>query len=932
MESLHAELISGTVERTEATPGAVEAVPARLRRRATPFIGRDGLLDIAQQRITGASRGSGSLLLIGGEPGVGKTRLAEEIARRAAGEGALVLWGTAFEEENLLPYSVFGDLLNAYVGSLSSDQRAAFAAGYQDLLPILHLDQALETRPAAEAVGPIEQARIFRGVAQLFSDLAMSRLITVVLDDLHLAEPASLQLVKHLARSASKFPWLIVVTYRDLGPLAPESLTAFVASCRRDDLCSDIDLGGLDPAECQKLTEALISSDTAEIGSQVYEWSKGNPLFVTELLQMVRRQGDATLGSLEAKHVPVGAKGVIEERVTRLSPECRRALGLASVAGLQWPFRLIKTAAMEALDPAVSEARLVEAFDEALATRVLEEIAVGDAWGYAFRHPLMQAVLYGSISRQRRLHFHRVLGSVVEELSPEEVEVLAHHFTRSDDTERAIHYLRLASRRAVNLYANDAAQTYQRELVSLLDVLAPREAAEARIDLGRTFFTLAQYDDAATALEGAIDQFKEDGEVLGVANATQLLAQVEGERGRPREGIDLMKPLLEQIENLADPEQLFNAYFTLAKLTFLGGEYQDSLRYGNLMKQQAAAGADEQSRTFRLGQAESCIGVAQQMLGNGEVAGNTLRRAIGLSDTAGDLESLSRSLNNLGAAYADSGRFADAVEYLERSLEVAQRVGDPTKICWQLCVLANLRNLLGEWDASEALLREALELLALYGTSWFTAYPIVQLAQSNIGRGETDTAAALISEAIPLIEGSGDLQIARWARGRLASIAILKGDPDGAIEQLRPVLDRPGLEESDVTNLLPILAEALIAVDVEEAKITAESAIVRSRAQNDAVSLVDALYARGLVALEMEDLSAAGAFFSELLELTVTMCYPYAEAQARLGLARTRHATNGWDREAMEQLDASEAIFARLCATPYLDKIGALRLELQLTA
>ena len=460
VESLHAELISGTVERTEVPDGPVIALPSRLKHRTTPFIGRDDLLAIASDQITAASKASGSFFLVGGEPGVGKTRLAEEIARQAAEQGALILWGTAFEEENLLPYSVFGDLLNAYVGSLSAEQRAHFAAEYQDLLPILHLEQALDTRPAKQPAGQIEQSRIFRGVAHLFSDLATQCPIAVVLDDLYLAEPASLQLVKHLARSAARFPWLLVATYRDLGPAAPESLTAFVGSCRRENLCIDIDLGGLDSAECQKLTEALLTGGMPSVGPKVYEWSKGNPLFVTELLQMVRRQGDATLGSLDAKHVPTGVRGVIEERMARLSPECRRSLTLASVAGLQWPFRVIKTAAIEALDPPVSEARLVEAFDAALATRVLEKIAVGDAWGYAFRHPLMQTVLYGSLSRQRRLHFHRVLGSVVEELSPDEVEVLAHHFTRSDDTQRAIRYLRLAAQRAVNLYANEAAQAY----------------------------------------------------------------------------------------------------------------------------------------------------------------------------------------------------------------------------------------------------------------------------------------------------------------------------------------------------------------------------------------------------------------------------------------------------------------------------------------
>ncbi len=151
-----------------------------------------------------------------------------------------------------------------------------------------------------------------------------------------------------------------------------------------------------------------------DFGDRLFERSGGNPLFLSELLQMLSQQQEQGYGDANADSVPKGVRDLIGRRASHLSSECRRALSLASVAGMQWSFELVRAAAA-AFDPPMNEDGLIEALDEALGSRILEELEVGGSWGYAFRHPLIQASLYESLSRRRRLHLHGLLGRTVEQ-------------------------------------------------------------------------------------------------------------------------------------------------------------------------------------------------------------------------------------------------------------------------------------------------------------------------------------------------------------------------------------------------------------------------------------------------------------------------------------------------------------------------------------
>jgi len=937
-QQLHDELLSGMVQPSAEAAASHLIVPHQVSREQTPLVGRTEILGRTQAVIQAALEGLGGLILLGGEPGAGKTRLAVEVAREAISRGAIVLWGSAFEEENLLPYSVFADLLANRVGSLSPDLRSRFLRDYPELQPLLGIHDEAPTTHGALAAGQVERARIQRGISRFLTDLAASVPVVIVLDDLHHADPASLAMLVALARAAGHLPWLLIATFREEAVSLKPDFGEIIHNCSRAGALR-IDVGGLNQRESRLLASTLLGMNGQhENGNQgpipvalqedLFERSRGNPLFLTELANMVRGGELADWQEHLEGSIPRGVRELIAQRARRLSPLCRRGLSLGAAAGTQWTFQVINRVA-EQLDPPLPESALLEAIDEGLQNRILEEMEVGPSWGYGFRHPLIQACFYESLSSPRRCRLHGLLGQTIEALSPDEVEVLAHHFSRSDDSERAILYLQAASERALSLYANEAAYSYLSQLEKRFQDQRDSTALyRVRLKLGRLLMTLSRYDDALAVLARISSEFDTLDSETEVTEVAALIAEIEGARARPEAGIERIRPLLAPAEARSDPKELLNLYSVLAKLHFLASDYLESLSAGQRMRALALQQDDKAAQMLNLGRAASCIGVAELMLGRWESACATLAEAIQFSQSANDLEVLGRSLNNLGSAYADAGMFAEAVEHLQRALETARKVGDLATVGWQMSTLANVRCMLGDWEAAEDLVRDAAEVLASLDSSWFSAYPLVQRAHVALLRGDVDLASEMMSRARPLIESSGDLQVSRWAQAVLARLDLDRREPEAAVERLQSVLDRPGLEEADVTFILPLLAEALLEVDIEQARELAERAAQRARDHRDKVALVDAIYVRGLVAMQQSQLDTAEATMLELWDLADSMSYPYAKAQASLALAEIGMMQEGpLASDVAHRLREAQALFSHLGAKPYLDRTRTLQAQ-----
>jgi hypothetical protein len=223
---------------------------------------------------------------------------------------------------------------------------------------------------------------------------------------------------------------------------------------------------------------------------------------------------------------------------------------------------------------------------------------------------------------------------------------------------------------------------------------------------------------------------------------------------------------------------------------------------------------------------------------------------------------------------------AAAEHYLEAGNQEALQLENPAQISFSLAMRAWLATLEGAWQRAHADLNQAETAGRQVDRSWHSSYPPIFRAFLSLAEGDRPAATASVQEVLTLAEGSGDLQALRWASAVMAEIDIVEGRPEAARARLLPLLDRPGMEECDVTTLLPVLAWARLGVgEVDLAAAAAEQALARARPEGMRLVLVEALRVQALVALRRSQWDEAGHCLEEALEMARCMSSPYAEAR-----------------------------------------------------
>jgi tetratricopeptide (TPR) repeat protein len=257
-------------------------------------------------------------------------------------------------------------------------------------------------------------------------------------------------------------------------------------------------------------------------------------------------------------------------------------------------------------------------------------------------------------------------------------------------------------------------------------------------------------------------------------------------------------------------------------------------------------------------------------------------------------------------------RGRQAPHRIDQSVALAIQLENPAQISFSLALRAWLATLEGDWQHAHADLDQAETASRQVDRSWHSSYPPIFRAFLSLAEGDRPAATAFVQEALTLAEGSGDLQALRWASAVLAEIDIVEGRPEAARARLLPLLDRPGLEECDVTTLLPVLAWAHLELgEVELATSTVGQALARARPQNMQLVLAEALRVQTLVALRRAQWDEAAYSLEEAMALARAMPCPYAEARL-LHVAGHYYQSQGEQGPAHEQSEA--ALFTRLGA------------------
>lgn len=501
-------------------------MPGRIGR--TPFVGRGRELQQLHAALDVAATGQGQVVLVAGEPGIGKTRLLAEFAEQARSEGWQVLAGQAYDTEGMPPYFPFTEALREFVQScpLEDLQRQIDAAGPEVVLLAPDIRRRLPDRTAIPPTAPEEQRyRLLESVVDFLIGIprsAETRGLVLILDDLHWADSSSLLLFQHLARRLRSAPVLLIGAFHAEDVSRDHPLAAILADLRRAGSAERLPLAPLQTAEIEALIKELAGAAPAAAVVEIIEReTDGNPFFVTEVVRdLVDRGRDvADPGSSVGNGVPEGVREVIGHRLSRLSAVTNQTLYMSAVLGDGFTFELLAAAADTA------DILLLDAVDEATSAGILRE----EDGRFRFGHALIRETLYDSVSQPRRQRLHLRVAEAIERaeagnLAPYLAELAAHFRLAGPlaGADKAIDYALLAGEAAQVVFAHeDAARQWEAGL-ALMDAqhVAPERRAELLGRLSDLLYSMgfAQYPQAIAYGERALKLAQETGPAERVAD------------------------------------------------------------------------------------------------------------------------------------------------------------------------------------------------------------------------------------------------------------------------------------------------------------------------------------------------------------------------------------------------------------------------------
>jgi class 3 adenylate cyclase len=458
------------------------------------FVGRDDALQRLTQLWKEAAAGERRMALLAGEPGIGKTRLATELAEVANAEGTLVLAGRC-DEDLGVPFQPFVEALRHYAAHASEPRFGHYGGELTRLVPELAESAAGLAEPL-RSDPETERYRLFDAVATWLADVSAETPVLLVLDDLHWAAKPTLLLLRHVLRFSEPLRLLVVVTYRDSEVGRGHPLSELLADVRRIEGVERFSLTGLDQSAVAAFIEGAaghaLSEEDEAFPHAVWAETEGNPFFVAEVLRHLSESGGVehrdgrwvVTAPVEELGIPEGVRDVVGQRLSRLSEATNRALGVASIVGLEFDPAVVRAASD------LGEEALFSSLDEAVAARILSEVP-GAGARYRFAHALIRATLYDEITAARRVALHQRVAEAIETIHADGLDdylpALALHWSRasapSAQTARAIDYASRAGDRALAQLAHDEAAAYYRQAIELLDATEGRALEERRLEL-----------------------------------------------------------------------------------------------------------------------------------------------------------------------------------------------------------------------------------------------------------------------------------------------------------------------------------------------------------------------------------------------------------------------------------------------------------------
>lgn len=662
----------------------------------TPLVGREAEMTEIRAAIEQAAAGKGQLVVIGGEAGVGKSRVLIELVSQAYRRGAYALGGDCLSYGSRTPYLPWSDLLNDFFGLGVTE-----AETYEDKIRRIErrmgeADPALQdwTPLMAQMVGlpmpdneitgairyEVRKQRTFEIVLSLLRHQAtLTPLLLLVIEDVHWIDEVSLELLNYVARNLDDSPILLIALHRP---------TIELEEWRRYPYYHRIDLVDL-PAE-SALELARYKLNMPELPDALREIvlrgeERVNPYFVEEVLNALIDQGylvaipgengrDEYLftGDLASIELPNSVQALVMSRIDRLDESSKLSIKVASVVGRTFEYRTLEAMYPVAIEPA----RLLGNLEKLHRLELTPLDKPGPDWSYLFKHVTTQEVAYETLLYAHRRDLHRRLAEYLEHQHQDNLaeyyELLAYHYTRSEEPEKSWEYLVKAGDKARGKYANEAAIAYYKQALEL-------NMPQARVypvyeSLGDVYRLTGQYEPALAAYHQSLSCCVT--EVVSQAEIRRKIAKTWSLQGRYEEAIQYLSMTREAFQANYEPTVMAHIYNDLAWNAIQQGDYEQALEscvQGS--KIGAFLSPDDVKWQDATAELQHTLGSVHLRMGTYSQAIEHFKKSIEVRERLGDLYGMVRSYNNLAVVHWGLNDYELVVQYLNHSLELSQRMG-----------------------------------------------------------------------------------------------------------------------------------------------------------------------------------------------------------------------------------------------------------------